>query len=81
MFLFRNARRSALMIDPQSQANKWIKNMEMDNSLSVVRFTTPNYTKIIEHAITNGQPVKPYKQIIIIKITLIIFPGIVRKRL
>lgn len=69
LFRFRNARRSALMIDPQSQANKWIKNMEMDNSLSVVRFTTPNYTKIIEHAITNGQPVKLCKKLIIIQIT------------
>lgn len=45
------------MIDPQSQANKWIKNMEIENSLSIVRFTIPNYTKILEHAITNGQPV------------------------
>lgn len=48
------------MIDPQSQANKWIKNMEIDNSLSIIRFTTPNYTKILEHAITNGQPVIKY---------------------
>jgi len=45
------------MIDPQSQANKWIKNMEADNSLSIIRFTTPNYTKILEHAIANGTPV------------------------
>ncbi|XP_026811506.1 dynein heavy chain 7, axonemal-like [Rhopalosiphum maidis] len=52
-----NSRRSALMIDPQCQANKWIKNMEADNSLSIIRFTTPNYTKILEHAITNGTPV------------------------
>ncbi|XP_050432703.1 dynein axonemal heavy chain 7-like isoform X2 [Adelges cooleyi] len=52
-----NARRTALMIDPQSQANKWIKNMEIDNSLSILRFTTPNYVKILEHAITNGLPV------------------------
>lgn len=53
----RNARRSALMIDPQSQANKWIRNMEMDNSLSIIRFTTPNYIKVLEHSISNGQPV------------------------
>lgn len=45
------------MIDPQSQANKWIKNMEADNSLSIIRFSTPNYTKILEHAIANGTPV------------------------
>lgn len=48
------------MIDPQCQANKWIKNMEADNSLSIIRFTTPNYTKILEHAITNGTPVIKY---------------------
>lgn len=57
LFCRRNSRRSALMIDPQSQANKWIKNMEADNSLSIIRFTTPNYTKILEHAIANGTPV------------------------
>jgi dynein heavy chain len=45
------------MIDPQNQANKWIRNLEMDNSLSIVRFSTPNYLKILEHAITNGNPV------------------------
>lgn len=45
------------MIDPQNQANKWIRNLEVENSLSIVRFTTPNYLKILEHAITNGKPV------------------------
>lgn len=45
------------MIDPQSQANKWIKNKEADNSLSILRFSTPNYIKVLEHAITNGKPV------------------------
>ncbi|VVC38387.1 Dynein heavy chain, domain-2,Dynein heavy chain domain,Dynein heavy chain, P-loop containing D4 domain,P- [Cinara cedri] len=52
-----NSRRSPLMIDPQSQANKWIKNMEANNSLSIIRFTTPNYIKILERAIMEGQPV------------------------
>lgn len=60
------------MIDPQSQANKWIKNMEMYNSLSVVRFTTSNYIKTLEHAISNGKPViiplLPKKIIIIYKL-------------
>lgn len=49
------------MIDPQSQANKWIRNLEMDNSLGIVRFTTPKYLKIFEHAIANGQPVIIHK--------------------
>ncbi|XP_026815944.1 dynein heavy chain 7, axonemal-like [Rhopalosiphum maidis] len=52
-----NARRSALMIDPQGQANKWIKKMEMENSLNTIRFSSPNYITILEHAITSGQPV------------------------
>lgn len=30
-----NARRWPLMIDPQAQANKWIKNMEKPNKLQV----------------------------------------------
>lgn len=45
------------MIDPQGQANKWIKTLEMENSLHVVRFTSPNYISILDHAITNGEPV------------------------
>jgi len=56
-YFFRNARRSALMIDPQGQANKWIKTMEMENALSVIRFTSPNYISVLERAITNGRPV------------------------
>lgn len=48
------------MIDPQSQANKWIKNMEMNNSLSIIRLTTKNYIKVLESAIINGKPVKKY---------------------
>jgi len=45
------------MIDPQGQANKWIKTMEMENALSVIRFTSPNYISVLERAITNGRPV------------------------
>jgi len=57
IFFFRNARRSALMIDPQGQANKWIKTMEMENSLNTIRFSSSNYITVLEHAITSGQPV------------------------
>lgn len=45
------------MIDPQGQANKWIKTMEMENSLNITRFTSPNYITILERAISRGRPV------------------------
>jgi hypothetical protein len=33
---FSNSRRWPLMIDPQGQANKWIKNMEKPKNLHVI---------------------------------------------
>lgn len=59
MMIFRNsnARRYALMIDPQGQANKWIKNMERLNNLAIIRLNQPDYVRILENAIQFGQPV------------------------
>ncbi|KAL1497384.1 hypothetical protein ABEB36_008364 [Hypothenemus hampei] len=51
------ARRYPLMIDPQGQANKWIKNMEKNNHLQVIKLTDTNYIRILENAITFGTPV------------------------
>lgn len=45
------------MIDPQGQANKWVKNMEKENRLCVIRFTQPDYTRVLENAIQFGLPV------------------------
>lgn len=53
----RNARRWPLMIDPQNQANIWVKNMEKENSLSIIRMTQHDYVRILENAIQFGQPV------------------------
>lgn len=58
------------MIDPQGQANKWIKTMEMENSLNIIRFSLSNYINILEHAITNGQPVFDKKKIVTFHIYL-----------
>ena len=51
------ADRWPLMIDPQAQANKWIKSLEKENQLSVIKLTDPNYTRIIETALQLGLPV------------------------
>jgi len=52
-----NARRWPLMIDPQGQANKWIRKMEEDNSLHVIKFTDADYLRTLENAVQFGQPV------------------------
>lgn len=48
------------MIDPQSQANKWIKNMEKPNNLSVIRMTSSDYVRVLENAVQFGQPVSVF---------------------
>ena len=52
-----NSRRWALMIDPQGQANKWIKNMEKQNKLAVIKMSDPNYARTLENCIQFGSPV------------------------
>ncbi|XP_058067045.1 dynein axonemal heavy chain 12 [Anopheles bellator] len=49
--------RYALFVDPQLQANKWIRNMERNNHLVVVKFSQPDYIKKIETCVENGHPV------------------------
>ncbi|KAF5289736.1 hypothetical protein FQA39_LY03653 [Lamprigera yunnana] len=51
------ARRWPLMIDPQGQANKWVKNMEKQNKLQIIKLTDSNYLRVLETAITLGTPV------------------------
>ncbi len=51
-----NAVRFPLMIDPQNQANKWIKNMEKENSLQVVKQGDKNIMRTLENCIQFGQP-------------------------
>ncbi len=50
------ASRWPLMVDPQSQASKWIKMME-GSQLAVIDLQTKNYMSILEQAIVNGLPV------------------------
>uniref|UniRef100_A0A8C4E4W3 AAA+ ATPase domain-containing protein n=1 Tax=Dicentrarchus labrax TaxID=13489 RepID=A0A8C4E4W3_DICLA len=52
-----NSRRWPLMIDPQGQANKWIKNMEKANKLAVIKLSDGNYVRVLENCIQFGTPV------------------------
>uniref|UniRef100_A0A4W3HPK0 Dynein axonemal heavy chain 3 n=1 Tax=Callorhinchus milii TaxID=7868 RepID=A0A4W3HPK0_CALMI len=45
------SRRWPLMIDPQGQANKWVKNMEKTNRLGVIKLSDSNYVRILENSI------------------------------
>ncbi|XP_046897139.1 dynein axonemal heavy chain 12 [Hypomesus transpacificus] len=51
-----NSRRWPLMIDPQGQANKWVKNSEKDNNLSVIKLTDGDYMRTLENCIQFGSP-------------------------
>nr|XP_046242172.1 dynein axonemal heavy chain 2 isoform X2 [Scatophagus argus] len=46
-----------LMVDPQGQALKWIKNMERKRGLKVIDFQMPDYLQVLEIAIQFGNPV------------------------
>uniref|UniRef100_A0A8C9SX66 Dynein axonemal heavy chain 3 n=1 Tax=Scleropages formosus TaxID=113540 RepID=A0A8C9SX66_SCLFO len=52
-----NSRRWPLMIDPQGQANKWVKNMEKANKLAVIKLSDANYVRTLENAIQFGTPI------------------------
>ncbi|GCB68504.1 hypothetical protein scyTo_0000891 [Scyliorhinus torazame] len=51
-----NSRRWPLMIDPQGQANKWVRNSERDNKLSIAKLTDADYMRSLENCIQFGSP-------------------------
>ena len=53
----QKARRWPLFIDPQGQANKWIRNMEKKREIKILKFSDGNYLKILENCIRVGYPV------------------------
>lgn len=53
--IISKSRRWPLMIDPQNQANKWIKNMEKQHKLVVIN-EQQDYFKSLENAIRFGAP-------------------------
>ena len=46
--------KSCLLI---GQANKWVKNMERDNKMNVIKLSDSTYTRTLENAIVFGTPV------------------------
>jgi dynein heavy chain, axonemal len=50
-------RRWPLMIDPQGQANKWVKNMENKHGLKILNLHSSDLARQVESAIQFGNPV------------------------
>jgi len=46
-----------LYIDPQGQANKWVRNMGKESSIKILKFSEEKYLKFLEAAIQMGHPV------------------------
>lgn len=44
------------IIDPQEQANRWIKNKEKDNQLKVIKMTDGHFLRILENCVRIGMP-------------------------
>lgn len=55
--ILQRSKRWCMMIDPQGQANQFIRNKEKKNKLRVIKLTDDNYMRSIEGAIQVGLPV------------------------
>ena len=45
------------MIDPQGQANKWVKNSEKEKNLQIIKLTDSDYIRTLENCIQFGTPI------------------------
>ncbi|XP_042075509.1 LOW QUALITY PROTEIN: dynein axonemal heavy chain 6 [Haplochromis burtoni] len=55
--LVTEGHRWPLMIDPQDQANRWIRSKEAKNGLKVIKLTDSGFLRTLENAISMGVPV------------------------
>ncbi|XP_076458174.1 dynein axonemal heavy chain 3-like [Babylonia areolata] len=55
--IVNRSRRWPLMIDPQGQANKWIKNLEKEHKLGIIKLSDASYLRTLENSIQFGTPV------------------------
>jgi hypothetical protein len=44
------------IIDPQEQANRWIKNKEKENALKIIKMTDGHFLRILENCVRIGMP-------------------------
>jgi len=51
------SRRWPLMMDPQGQANRWVRNLNKDNKLRIVKMTQGDFLRVLESSIRVGVPV------------------------
>jgi dynein heavy chain, axonemal len=45
-----------LFIDPQGQANKWVKNFEKENGIDIIKLSDRDFLRSLENAIRFGKP-------------------------
>lgn len=50
------SRRWPLFVDPQGQANKWIKSLEGDEGLEIIKTSDKDFLRTLENAIRFGRP-------------------------
>ncbi|KAF6028262.1 hypothetical protein EB796_013428 [Bugula neritina] len=50
------SRRWCLFIDPQGQANKWVKNLEREAGLDIIKLSDRDFLRSLENAIRFGKP-------------------------
>ena len=52
-----DSRKLSLCIGPQGQANKWIKNLEKDSKIIIIKLFDAKHTRNLENPFLFGQPV------------------------
>ena len=55
--IYDNSIRFPLLLDPQGQGNRWIKNMEKNNELTIVKLHDSQFGRTLENSIQFGKPV------------------------
>lgn len=55
--LVTKGRRWPLMIDPQEQANRWIRNKERENSLKILKLSDGAFLRTLENCVRIGMPI------------------------